>query len=211
MQHALPLPWPTGTHAARSTPSIPRLVEPSVDRQESLLLARVQRGDHEAFDPVVRAHIRPAYRIAYRLLKGHEDAEDLVQEAFSVALANIDRFDLTRPFAPWLYRIVVTRGLNRFRGRARHVLEALPHDLISSEPDPLDHTEREEVGQAVQAALAALPERQRLIVQLFEIDGFTSEEIGAMLELPAGTVRWHMHQARRALRNLLAPFLAARR
>jgi DNA-directed RNA polymerase specialized sigma24 family protein len=124
MDHALPLPWPTVTIAAQSTPSIPRLVEPSVDPQESLLLARVQRGDHEAFDPVVRAHIRPAYRIAYRLLKGHEDAEDLVQEAFSVALANIDRFDLARPFAPWLYRIVVTRGLNRFRGRARHVLEA---------------------------------------------------------------------------------------
>ena len=125
--------------------------------------------------------------------------------------ANIDRFDLARPFAPWLYRIVVTRGLNRFRGRARHVLEALPHDLISSEPDPLDHAERDEVGQAVQGALAALPERQRLIVQLFEIDGFTSEEIGAMLELPAGTVRWHMHQARRALRTHLAPFLEARR
>ena len=211
MAYALPLPRLSGTSAARSSDSNPRLVEPSVDPQESLLLARVQQGDHDAFDPVVRAQIRPAYRSAYRLLTGLEDAEDLVQEAFGVALANIGRFDLARPFAPWLYRIVVTRGLNRFRGRARHVLEVLPHDLVSSEPDPLDHAERGEVGQAVQAAMAALPERQRLIVQLFEIDGFTSEEIGTMLELPAGTVRWHMHQARRTLRSLLTPFLEARR
>ncbi|HKV75328.1 MAG TPA: sigma-70 family RNA polymerase sigma factor [Gemmatimonadales bacterium] len=210
MDHALALPWLPDSSPAESAPPA-ALPEPAGDPKEAALLARVQQGQHEAFDAVVRAHIRPAYRIAYRLLKSHEDAEDLVQEAFSVALANIARFDLARPFAPWLYRIVVTRGLNRFRGRARHVLEALPQDLISASPDPFDNAERDEVGRAVQTALAELPERQRLIVQLFEIDGFTSEEIGAMLDLPAGTVRWHMHQARRTLRILLGPFLEARR
>ena len=206
MAHPAPLHWPAAAGAAESASAAP-----APDRQEAVLLARVQRGDHDAFDPVVRAHLRPAYRIAYRLLKGHEDAEDLVQEAFSVALSNINQFDLNRPFAPWLYRIVVTRGLNRFRGRARHVLEELPHDLASASPDPSDFAEQDEVGRAVQTAMASLPERQRLIVQLFEIDGFSSEEIGEMLDLPAGTVRWHMHQARRTLRGLLTPFLDARR
>lgn len=210
MAHPLPLPWPPISSAAESA-SQAASPAPQGDRHEALLLARVQQGDHDAFDPVVRSYIRPAYRIAYRLLKGHEDAEDLVQEAFSVALANISQFDLNRPFAPWLYRIVVTRGLNRFRGRARHVLEELPHDLATGAPDPHTFAERDEVGRAVQTAMATLPERQRLIVQLFEIDGFSSEEIGEMLDLPAGTVRWHMHQARRTLRNLLTPFIEARR
>ncbi len=211
MAHPFALPWPAGPAAPVSASATPEISGPQLDRQEAALLARVQQGDNGAFDPVVRAHIRPAYRIAYRLLKGHEDAEDLVQEAFTVALSNIHQFDLSRPFAPWLYRIVVTRGLNRFRGRARHVLEELPHDLASVAPDPLEYAERDEVGQAVQGAMALLPERQRVIVQLFEIDGFSSEEIGDMLNLPAGTVRWHMHQARRTLRNLLTPFLEARR
>ncbi len=51
-----------------------------------------------------------------------------------------------------------------------------------------------------------LPERQRLVVQLFELDGFSGAEIGAMLGIPAGTVRWHLHEARRSLRELLAQF-----
>ncbi|MEP6474994.1 MAG: sigma factor, partial [Gemmatimonadota bacterium] len=83
MAHPFALPWPEGPAASVPASAIPEKSGLQLDRQEAALLARVQQGDNSAFDPVVRAHIRPAYRIAYRLLKGHEDAEDLVQEAFT--------------------------------------------------------------------------------------------------------------------------------
>jgi RNA polymerase sigma-70 factor (ECF subfamily) len=70
-----------------------------------------------------------------------------------------------------------------------------------------DPAERAEIRERFQHALAALPQHQRLIVELSDIDGRSSTEIGEMLDLPRGTVRWHLHQARKALRIALAALL----
>ena len=75
--------------------------------------------------------------------------------------------------------------------------------------DPSADAERSDLAETVLGALAELPERQRLIVQLFDLDGFSGAEIGEMLGLNPGTVRWYLHQGRRALRERLAPFQEA--
>ena len=79
-------------------------------------------------------------------------------------------------------------------------------DGISTAPSALELSERAEARLILTQALAALPERQRMIVTLFDVDGRTSTEIGEMLELAPGTVRWHLHEARRALRAALSRF-----
>ena len=66
--------------------------------------------------------------------------------------------------------------------------------------------ERTQLRERLEAAVSVLPERQRAIVKLFELEGFSSPEIAEMLELSDGTVRWHLHQARQTLRQALAPF-----
>jgi RNA polymerase sigma-70 factor (ECF subfamily) len=147
--------------------------------------------------------MRRAFAVAYRILGGREDAEDLVQDAFMTALTHIDDFQLGRPFAPWLLRIVANRALNARRSLALRRTEAIPTDVASAFPAPDVELERAERRERLRLALEALPERQRLIVQLFEVDGYTAPEIAAMLDLSPATVRWHAHEARRALRRAL--------
>ena len=177
------------------------------DPEEAAAIVRVQRGETEQFELLVQRYMRGAFAVAFRLLGHRQDAEDVVQEAMLAALANIRSFDTSRRFGPWLYRIVVTRGLNFRKSRARRQTESLDRDQFASrETGPAGEAERTALREAVQAALARLPERQRLVVQLFELDGFSGAEIAAMLGIPPGTVRWHLHEARRTLRGMLAQF-----
>lgn len=172
--------------------------------EESALVARVQRGDSTAFDTLMRRYIRRAFTVAYRLLDHREDAEDLVQETFMILLRQIDDFQLGRPFGPWMYRILINRGLNARKARALRRTEVLSDDVRSADmPDRA--LERAEVRARFRAALEALPPRQRLVVELIELDGFTRGEVADALDISDATVRWHVHDAWRTLRTVLAP------
>jgi RNA polymerase sigma-70 factor, ECF subfamily len=138
---------------------------------------------------------------------GHrEDAEDLVQECFLAAYQYLDSFDVERPFGPWITRIVLNRGANLRRARARRATEP-ETDSVSPAPSALDEATRTEAHEKLEEALATLNERQRMIVIMFDVDGMTSTEIGERLELAPGTVRWHLHEARRELRRALERFI----
>ncbi len=179
--------------------------------EEAALLARVQRGDVSAFDAIVRRYMRRAFAVAYRVLGHREDAEDLVQDAFLTALERIASFDLTRPFGPWFFRIVVNRGLNARKARSIRKTEAMPTDTLEApEPSPAGHYERTEIRERFQAALAGLSQRQRMIIELADVDGLSGVEISAMLGVSQGTVRWHLHMARHTLRKALAPLRGER-
>jgi RNA polymerase sigma-70 factor (ECF subfamily) len=173
--------------------------------RDGALVLRARDGDQGAFDVLVRTYMEQAFRVAYRVVGHREDAEDLVQESFLAAYQYLDSFEIGRPFGPWLIRIVLNRGSNLRRARARRSMEP-ETDGVSDAPSALDDTERVDTGRILRDALATLSERQRLIVTMFDVDGLTSTEIGEMLELAPGTVRWHLHEARRHLRGVLARF-----
>ena len=193
------------------TPSVPPVPAPAEDRaatiaRDAALVRRVRTGDEGAFDELVRCYMRQAFQVAYRVVGHREDAEDLLQEAFLAAHQYLDSFDVERPFGPWLMRIIANRGANLRRSRLRRQTED-EVDGVSAAPSALDESERAEMREILTRALAALPERQRLIVTLFDVDGRTSTEIGEMLDLAPGTVRWHLHEARRTLRGVLSRFV----
>jgi RNA polymerase sigma-70 factor (ECF subfamily) len=87
----------------------------------------------------------------------------------------------------------------------------VPEDAASPLGSPAHDAERDELRTRLREAVAKLPERQQLIVQLFEIDGWTSAEIAGALGIADGTVRWHVHEARRVLRAELEPLRPQRR
>lgn len=182
-------------------------VEPVVEVDDTELVERVRAGDGAAFDLLVERHMRRAYSVAYRLLGQREDAEDLVQDAFLAALEKIDTFKAGRSFAPWFYRILVNRGLNSRKSRALRRMDALPPEIADASRSPLRDAERAELREMLTAVLANLPPRQKSIVELFELEGFSSLEIAEVLGLSDGTVRWHLHQARAKLREALGPFV----
>jgi len=169
------------------------------------LLERVRSGDRDAFGRVVERYLPRAMALAMRLLRHREDAEDLVQDAFLAALQHIDSFDLTRPFWPWLSRIVVNRGLDLTASRSTRSADSLGDEVSDARPTPAESVEQGEIREEFQRTLAALPERRRLVVQLFEVDGFSVAEIGKLLDSSPATIRWHLHVARRQLRSALAP------
>ena len=169
------------------------------------LVLRARSGESAAFDSLVRLHMEQAFRVAFRVVGHREDAEDLVQDAFLAAHQYLDSFEVGRPFGPWLVRIVLNRGANLRRSRARRDTEP-EIEGVSHAPSALEETMRHDTGRILHDALDTLSERQRLIVTLFDVDGHTSAEIGEMLALAPGTVRWHLHEARRQLRGVLARF-----
>jgi len=182
------------------------LAQPDVSDAE--LVARVQRGESEAFDVIARRYAKRAFAIANRILQNGADAEDVVQDSFIAAVNAIDSFDPARPFGPWFMRIVVNKSLTAIRSRAseaKHVRtsELAEGDAIATSSESL--RERAEIRDRFRAALQLLPEREQLIVQLADVEGFTSAEIAEQLAIPSGTVRWLLHQARVALREALAP------
>jgi RNA polymerase sigma-70 factor (ECF subfamily) len=176
----------------------------AIDR-DAALIRRVRAGETAAFDALVTAYMRPAFQMAYRVVGHREDAEDLVQESFLAAYRYLDSFDIERPFGPWLHRIVLNRGANLRRARTRRQTEQ-ETETVSTAPSALEESTRTEARELLTRALATLSERQRLIVTLFDVDGLTSTEIGERLDLAPGTVRWHLHEARRVLRGALASY-----
>jgi RNA polymerase sigma-70 factor, ECF subfamily len=179
-----------------------------IDAQEALqdapLVERVLQGDAAAYGELVSRHMRRAFAIAYRILEHREDAEDVVQDSFMRALENIDRLDRSRPFRPWFLRIVVNQALNFRRGRGIRATAPLP-DIAATGLLPDRHAENTDLGARLRAAMDMLPQQQRTIVQLADLEGLTSGEIGRIMDLAGGTVRWHLHEARKALRHALAP------
>jgi RNA polymerase sigma-70 factor, ECF subfamily len=185
---------------ASSSDDAPPIVPASDDRS---LAARVQQGDLTAFDTLVRRHTARAYVLARRVLGDADEAEDLVQDAFIRALERIDTFDVQRAFAPWFFRLLLNLGLNARKSRALRHAQPVPVDAPSREDAPDKLAERGEIRERFTAALAALSPRQRVIVSLYEVDAMSSVDIARMLGVTQETVRWHLHQARRALRSAL--------
>ncbi len=184
---------------SRRSPGLP---EPP---PEAEFVEAARAGDAAAFDALVCLHMRRAFAVAYRVMGHRQDAEDLAQDAFVAALTRLDTFEAGRPFGPWLLRIVVNRGINMRKARALRHTEPLPAVLTTNGASPLEAAERSELRDRLARALARLPDEQRWIVELFEVDGFTGPEIATMLNMAEGTVRWHLHQARQSLRAVLEP------
>ncbi len=193
------------TLATSPVPLAPlRVPEQPVDttdrsRERELILA-AQGGSREAFAELVRRHQRRAYGVARAIAATHEDAEDAVQEAFLHAYRALARFRPEQAFAAWLHRIVANAALDIGRRRRVRDADALPDTVSLPFRDPAEH---DELRHRLVAALATLSERQRSVIVLHDVEGFTHGEIGAMLGIPEGTARSDLHHARMSLRRTL--------
>jgi RNA polymerase sigma-70 factor, ECF subfamily len=171
--------------------------------EDRALLVRVQAGETGAFDALVQRYLPRARILAWRLMQDPDDADDLVQDAFLRALDRIATFDVGRGFGPWFTRLLVNTGIDQRRKQTVRRTESQDPELFAGKSSPHRDAERAELRESLNQALEKLPDRQRLIVTLFEIDGHSTEEVASMLNVSQVTVRWHLHQARRTLREAL--------
>ena len=169
------------------------------------LVRRARDGDREAFGILVERYMRPGYAVALSITKRHEDAEDVVQEAFMTALKRLEECRNPERFAAWFLMIVRNRSRNLLRREGLRRTESLPETRDSGLPGPEAETEISEIRGHLEDALKELPEIQREIVLLHDLEGWTHREIAELVDLPEGTVRSHLHYARKALRRALSP------
>ena len=175
---------------------------------DEALLARVARGDRAGLDELFRRYRAVAYRVAYRLLGNEADALDAVQEGFVKALTHLAGFRGRSSFKTWLLRIVTNAALDL--GRARRRREARSADGAGRRrpgrlpPRSAAVWSGRTCGDALDRALAALPEAQRQTFVLHADGGLTYREVADALGISIGTVMSRLYYARQRLKHLLA-------
>lgn len=169
------------------------------------LAAEACGGDSQAFGALVERHAERARRVARAALLDSHDADDAVQDALFSAWRAIGRFDPARPFGPWFLRIVVNAAADLRRRRKLRQTDEVPESAADTGPTPDRDTDRALLREALDQALATLPERRRMALVLHDAEGYVHEEIATMLGVPVGTVRSDVFHARRAMRAALGP------
>lgn len=179
------------------------------ERSDWECVQKVQTGDADAFEFLVRRHEKRIFNLLYRWLGNYDEAADVAQEVFLSAFRAIKRFRGESSFATWLYRIGVNHAKNRHKGllltRQRMSADELPDPPGDPTSDPAHEVERHELHELVQQGLSSIQADDALMILLHDLQDVRYEEMAAMLEIPLGTVKSRLHRARQALKNKLAP------
>ncbi len=174
-----------------------------MNETDAELVHSVRRGDPLAVGRLLERYLRACRAVALAVTGSEADADDVCQEAFVIAIERIDQCREPEKFGKWLLQIVRNRGRNLIRAHAGRRTVPLDDRAPSPNPSPALDVERLELRERLLAALGELPEQHREVVLLHDLEGWKHREIGGRLGLPEGTVRSHLHHARRRLRQLL--------
>ena len=171
---------------------------------DSELVLRARRGEELALSMLIDRYQKSAYALALSVTGRHEDAEDAAQESFLVALDQLDECRDPERFAGWFMTIVRNRSRNLIRRESLRQTSDVPQGTRSRIPAPDKIAETSELREILQHAIAELPEIQQEVVLLHDLEGWKHREISERLGIPSGTVRSHLHFARKALKKALA-------
>lgn len=184
----------------------------NTDAQDLLAVQATLNGNPSAFEAIVERYTPLLYSLAYRMLGQGEEAEDAVQEILEKAFRSLPRFRISNRFFPWLYTI----GLNHLRSAERRrkrrsrlkILNADPQRVLESvaseQGNPVRQSELQEGEKLAQKALDGLRVEYREVFVLKAIQGFSVQEVAEMMRIPEGTVKTHLHRARKQMIDFLS-------
>lgn len=181
---------------------------PATDEQ---LVQRSIGGDLDSFNQLVLRWERPIYALAYRVLGREEDARDVTQEAFLRAFRSLPGFKGQAKFSSWLYRIALNLCHDVIRRERRAPFTPMPEDAdavdraaVRGDDESVEQiVTRNDMGQRVARAMAALTDDQRTAIILKEYQGLTFQEIAELQGCPVSTVKTRLYQGLTVLRREL--------
>jgi RNA polymerase sigma-70 factor (ECF subfamily) len=178
------------------------------------LLRAIRQGDTSAFGTLVTLYEKKIYNLALHYVKQSEEAKDLAQDIFVTVYKSIDTLRDENKFTTWLYQVAVNHCRNRYkklRRRGFFTNQSIddPDSFLqlASADEPAGQFEREDVIKMVRAAIASMPETEKEILVLRDIQEMSYEEISDILGIPLGTVKSKLNRARTALKNKLKKFI----
>ena len=185
---------------------------PTVDRkrtdEDARMVALARTGDRAAFEALIRLHTRAVHRLALRLVGNAEDAEDVVQEAFTKAYLNLEKFRGDCAFRTWLLHIGLSLCQDKLRRRQRRRglaaaldVAAATEELPSTAPGPAGQAEVRDQTTALTKALDDLPPRQKAALLLKVYEGFSHREVASVLGTTPAAARVYLVLARQSLRR----------
>lgn len=178
-------------------------------RSDEELAVAASRGSEEAFRELVERFERPVFGLIVRIVRRREIAEEIAQESFVKAWRALDRFDPTRKFSSWLFKIAHNAALDALRRRGEEpvsldapVEEGGAAPELPADPNaenPLERATLHAAGRALESALAELRPQYREILLLRFAEELSYEEIAEVTGAPLGTVKVHLFRARQEL------------
>lgn len=196
---------------------------------EAILEKFRETRDPAFFRSLLRRYQNRIYNAAFRILGNAEEAEDVVQDTCIKVHQSIEKFNKNSSFAAWIFRIAHNSCMDRVRHKQRKKAgQTISYDpqaefdsdgdsisvLIQAAdpgPGPAENLDHREQGEIIAEKLGLLPESQRAVLVLHDIEGFSYEETAAITGEKLGTVRSRIHYGRQKLRELLEPYFASQR
>ena len=176
------------------------------------LIQKVQEGDNYAFDLLVKRYQRKIYFLAYRMVKNHDNADDIAQDTFIHAYSAIKSFKEGYSFYTWLYRICMNLSIN-FLKRQKFMIpesqfeeEANPLEKEATRMDPADHLASKELEIKIDRALNSLPPKFKAVLILRIYEDLSYEEIAQTLNISTGTVMSRLFRARERMQKMLKEY-----
>ena len=191
-----------------------------MDESDRAAVARTCAGETEAFRVLVDRYSRKVFRLAYRMTRNEQDAEDVVQETFLRAYRRLKQFELRSSFGTWIFRIAVNAALDLSRKAGRHEQMEQPMggdeagaeriaQLPASDPAPDRILLSGELKHKVESVLAEMSPQVRAAFVLRHYEGMPIEEIGSVLGLKVSATKNSIYRAVQKLRKELEPLVAA--
>ncbi len=176
-------------------------------KNDSEIIRLAQNGNLQAFEKLVKEYQQRVVSIALKIVGNPEDARDVAQDVFIRLYRFLPQFKKEKQFFSWLYRIVVNASFDFLKRENRY--RSIPLEDISNTPQSTVHQNNgqdNEFQEIVGELIETLSSPQKTAFILREVEGFSCREISKIMDCPGGTVRSHLHFARKHLKNLLEKY-----
>lgn len=171
------------------------------ERSDGDLVREAVAGSSEAFGALVTRYMRPGYLVAFSVTGNREDAEDVAQEAFLVALERLEECRNPERFGGWFLTIVRNRSKNLLRRETLRSGDEIAEEITPGVESPEADLDRAEIRRRLERSLQGLSGTRRQVLLLHDLEGWKHREIAEKLGLPEGTTRSHLHFARKYVRE----------
>ncbi len=167
------------------------------ENEDNVLVARCLKGDHRAYESLVRKYQKTIFNVIYQIVRDFSDAEDLTQTVFLKVYENLQKFNDRFKFYSWIYRIAINEGLNFIQ--QKKIVYELPENYASLEKAPDRILNESQIVEQIDQALAALDPNYRVLIIMRHFLDLSYKEIGEITNLPEKKVKSRLYMARQIM------------